>query len=101
MPIYAYIFCESPIRLWGLSSRQRLERVLKRAGLVNFLKNLESVPPQSSVLLIRADYLYDDRVINKLVETTNVVLQAGPEEKRVPVAAMVPSDRVSQAWEYS
>jgi phosphatidylglycerophosphate synthase len=100
MPIYAYIFCESPITLWGLSSRQRLERVLNHAGVVNFLENLKSVPPQSSVLLIRADYLYDERVINQLVETSNVVLQVGTDSSRVAVAANVASHCVSQTWEF-
>ena len=99
MAMYAYIFSNSPIILWGLSSRQRLERVLRRAGVVDFLENLESIPPQSSVLLIRGDYLYDDRVINRLIETTNMVLQAGPDGARVAVAANVPSGLVSQAWE--
>jgi len=99
MPIYAYILCKSPILLWGLSPRQRLERVLKRAGVVNFLENLESLPAQSSVMLIRGDYLYDDRVINRLIETTNVVLQAGPDGARVAVAAHVPSSCALQAWE--
>jgi phosphatidylglycerophosphate synthase len=73
--------------------------VLRRAGVVDFLENLESIPPQSSVLLIRGDYLYDDRVINRLIETTNMVLQAGPDGARVAVAANVPSGLVSQAWE--
>jgi len=99
MPIYAYILCKSPILLWGLSPRQRLERVLRRAGVVDFLENLESIPAQSSVLLIRGDYLYDDRVINRLIETTNVVLQAGPDGARVAVAANIPSNCALQAWE--
>ncbi len=99
MPTYAYIFCDSPITLWGLSSRQRLERALRHAGEVDFLENLESIPPQSSVLLIRGDYLYDDRVINSLIEMTDVVLQAGPDGARVPVAAQVRSSCALQARE--
>jgi phosphatidylglycerophosphate synthase len=99
MPIYAYIFCNSPILLWGLSPRQRLERALRRAGVVDFLENLESLPAQSSVILIRGDYLYDDRVINSLIETTNVILQAGPAGARVAVAANVPSSCALQASE--
>jgi len=98
MPIYAYIFRNSPILLWGLSPRQRLERLLRHAGVVDFLENLESIPAQSSVLLIRGDYLYDDRVINGLIETTNALLKVGPVDARVPVAANVPSNRALQAW---
>ena len=57
MSIYAYIFHESPIILWGLTSRQRLERVIRRAGVTHFVDNFESIPSPSSVLLIRGDYL--------------------------------------------
>jgi len=85
LPLYAVIVCESPLRLWGLTSRQRLERMLRRAGVVNFAEDLESIPAQSSVLLIRGDYLYDDRVISALCRKANVVLRAG--------AAGAPSSR--------
>ncbi|MBW1850354.1 MAG: CDP-alcohol phosphatidyltransferase family protein [Deltaproteobacteria bacterium] len=99
MPIYAHILHESPILLWGLTSRQRLERVLKRAGVTDFIENLESIPNKSSVLLIRGDYLFDDRVINGLVETNDVVLETGSGDARVAVAVNVPSSRASQAFE--
>jgi len=99
MPVYAYILHASPILVWGLTSRQRLERVLKRAAVTDFLENLESIPDKSSVLLIRGDYLFDDRVINSLIETSNVVLQAGPAGARVSVAANVPSSLALQALE--
>ena len=100
MSVYIYIIKESPICLWGLSSRQRLERVLRHAGVTNFVENISFIPPQSEVLLIRGDYLYDERIINSLVETSNVVLQTGKEGSRVSVAANVASDYALQALEF-
>ena len=97
--MYAYILWDSSVLLWGLTPRQRLERVLRRAGVTNFLENLESVPAQSSVLLIRGDYLYDDRVIKGLIERTDAVLQVGSSEAQVPVAAHVPSSKALEALE--
>jgi hypothetical protein len=97
MPPYAYILSESPILLWGLSSRQRLERALRRAGVVNFLENLESIPAQSSVVFIRGDYLFDDRVINSLIATSGVLLQTVQAGTRVAVAAHVPAGSAMQA----
>ncbi|UCG12876.1 MAG: CDP-alcohol phosphatidyltransferase, partial [Deltaproteobacteria bacterium] len=99
--MYAFILSDSPILLWGLSPRQRLERVLRRAGVNDFLEDLELIPAHtySSVLLIRGDYLYDDRVIKGLIEATDTVLQAGPSETRIPVAAHVPSDKAVEALE--
>jgi phosphatidylglycerophosphate synthase len=100
MPIRAYIFHESPIILWGLTSRERLERVLKRVGVTDFTDDLESIQAQSEVLLIRGDYLFDDRVIRGLFETSGVVLQAGgPAGSKVSVAAHVPSNLANKALE--
>lgn len=100
MPIYAYIFQESPIRLWGLSSRQRLERMLISAGVAGFVKDISSIPARSSALLVRGDYLYDDRIINGLVETTDVALNVGPAGAQVTIAANVTSSRASQALKF-
>jgi phosphatidylglycerophosphate synthase len=97
--MYAYIYGDSPILLWGLTPRQRLERVLRGAGVKDCLEDLESLPAQSSVLLIRGDYLYDDRVIKALSETTDVVLQVGPSEARVAVAVHVPWNKAVEALE--
>ncbi|RLC27143.1 MAG: hypothetical protein DRH56_03500, partial [Deltaproteobacteria bacterium] len=74
----AFIFKESAVPLWGLSSRRRLERVLRRAGITDFTEDPGSVPAGRTVLLIRGDYLYDDRVINALVETPGVLLTTDP-----------------------
>ena len=59
MSVFALILEQCPVRLWGLTSRQRLERVLERAGITKIVEDLAAVPAQSSVLLLRADYLYD------------------------------------------
>ncbi|MGD8777169.1 MAG: CDP-alcohol phosphatidyltransferase family protein [Syntrophobacterales bacterium] len=94
MSIYAYIFQESAVRLWELSSRQRLERVLERAGATEIVENLESIPKEGSALLLRGDYLYDDRVIKSLAKMENVVLQVSSAQA---VAAHVMSNLAQQA----
>ncbi|MGD8777221.1 MAG: CDP-alcohol phosphatidyltransferase family protein, partial [Syntrophobacterales bacterium] len=97
MSVYAYIVEESPVRLWGLSSRQRLESVLQRAGVDAVVEDIKSIPTQASVLILRGDYLYDDRVINSLAEMENVVLKV-PSER--VVAAHVPSDLTEQGMDF-
>ena len=99
MPVYAYIFHESPIILWGLTSHQRLERELRRAGVTHFADNLESIPSPNSVLLIRGDYLYDDRVIKALVQTNDVLLATASAMPKTAVAANVQSSHASQVLE--
>lgn len=99
MSIYPYIVKESPVRLWGLSSRERLQRLLKRAGVMNITDNLEAVPAEGTVLLIRGDYLYDNRIISNLVKTNNIVLEVPSTDRRVAVAAHVPAGLALQARE--
>ncbi len=66
---------ETAVRLWSLSSRERLRRVLQREGVTKFSDNLEDISAQDSVLLLRGDRLYDNRILNRLVAARNVVLR--------------------------
>jgi phosphatidylglycerophosphate synthase len=91
MALYVYIFQESSIRLWGLSSRQRLERVLNNGRITHFVKDISDIPPQDSTMIIRGDYLFDERVINRLIQMPNVMLQVGQEGKHIIAAACIPS----------
>jgi phosphatidylglycerophosphate synthase len=97
MALYVYILHESPIRLWGLSSRERLERVLNPAGVTHFVNNISDIPPRDSALIIRGDYLFDERVINSLIQTDNVMLMASGGGKEIIAAAIIPSSSASQA----
>ena len=99
MSVYALIFKETPVRLWGLSSRQRLKRMLEHTGVTNVVEDIGAVPPEGSVLLLRGDYLYDDRVINAMVETSNVLLVDPSGQRPMAVAAHVPSGLALKAWD--
>jgi hypothetical protein len=84
--VFAFILEQCPVSLWGLTSRQRLQRVLERAGITEILEDLAAVPAQSSVLLVRADHLYDDRARNLLVKMSDTVPEV-PGAKTHMVAA--------------
>lgn len=99
MSVYVLIFKETPVRLWGLSSRQRLKRMLEHTGVTNVVEDIGAVPPEGSVLLLRGDYLYDDRVINAMVETSNVLLVDPSGQRPMAVAAHVPSGLALKAWD--
>jgi phosphatidylglycerophosphate synthase len=97
MVLYVYILHENPIRLWGLTSRQRLERVLNPSGVTRFVSDISDIPPQEPALIIRGDYLFDERVINSLIQTDNVMLLADGEGKQIIAAANIPSSFAPQA----
>ena len=101
MSRYIYIFDETPIRLWGLSSAQRIRRELEwelssrkgkdsgpvSDGTIEFVDDLEQVPPEGDVVLFRGDYLYDIRIITNLIDAADTLLQVGEGGTRVTVAA--------------
>ena len=96
MMLYAHILGEAPVRLWGLSSGQRIRRVLEGAGVTEVVEDLGAVPDGGSVLILRGDYLFDNRVVNNLVKSPNVVLELPSAASRVAVAAHVPGGLRSQ-----
>ena len=92
MAIYVRIFQESPIPLWGLSSRERLERMLMKAGVRGIQESAHTVTAEDTVLLLRGDFLYDQRIIQKLIGAVGCVLETSTPQGPRPVATHVPAD---------
>ena len=99
MSIYVHIIDESLVKHWGLTSRQRLLRVLNRVGVSDIVDDIAKVSPNSSVILLRGDYLFDDRVVKYLVQTPDILLRISDAKTGVPVAARVVSGQTAQALE--
>jgi len=97
MSLYACMINDSSTLIWGLTSRQRQSRVLKAAGVTNLVDDIAALPEKGSVLLFRGDYLFDDRVINYMVQTQNLILQIPQESAPVTVAAHVPCEQALDA----
>jgi phosphatidylglycerophosphate synthase len=99
MSLFAYIINDSPTKIWGLTSLQRQLRVLKGAGVTNIVDDLAVVPENSSILLIRGDYLFDDRVVNYMVQTPETILKIPQGSASALVAAHVASGQAVEACE--
>ena len=91
MTTFVHIIGDSPVPLWGLSSRERLQRMLQKAGNATVVEDLAMVPTNSSILLMRGDYMFDSRVLSSLLHTSNVMLEVEGETQSSIVAAHVPS----------
>lgn len=89
MSMYWHICYESDIRLWGLTSRERFERMLIRLEIVDALRDLNDLPEGSSVLILRGDYIFDERVLRSLSKEQNVILKMKTGRGAIPVAAHV------------
>jgi phosphatidylglycerophosphate synthase len=85
--------------IWGLTSVERLRRSLERAGCsavqVLAIDQLPEIRPEAKVLLARADWIYDERLVEALAAADATVLVTPGEG--VPVAACIPSERSSDA----
>ena len=97
MGLYIYFSHQCPIQIWGLTSQQRIERVLGTAtsSKANEFDNLSN---SDSVLILRGDYLFDDRLVKYLAATPNISLQLNENQQEVTVAAHVPARYAQQAF---
>jgi phosphatidylglycerophosphate synthase len=87
--------CSVPV--WGLSSRERLRRQLKLAGVTEQAD--ASIPaPDATVVLLRADHVFDQRIVSSLVQAPGTVLETsqGPNAvaAHVDAASMVDAERL-------
>ena len=101
MPCYIHVFDESPVQLWGLSSAQRIRREIEwelsslkgrlpgvaTGQSIEFIDDLQYLPPEADVVLLRGDYLYDVRVLTGLIAAADTLLQVEGEGGPVAVAA--------------
>ncbi|GJL49933.1 MAG: hypothetical protein NPIRA01_11600 [Nitrospirales bacterium] len=71
--------------------------MVQRAGNLSFLENLQTLPANSSVLILRGDFLYDDRIIKRLAKEEQTILQVSIKQTLIPVAAVVPTQFARQA----
>ena len=86
--------------IWGISSGQRICRVLKTSGECALVNDLSALNSNDSVLIFHGGYLFDDRLIRYLAETPNLmILQLESEGERVAVAAHVGASLAYQALE--
>lgn len=80
---------ESTELLWGLTSRERLSRMLQQLGVQHFVDDLSTVPSDSTLLLIHSDFIYDVRVLNGLLQENNVAFTLLVNGQEIPIAAHV------------
>jgi hypothetical protein len=73
--MHALVLGDSAVRLWGLTAAERIQRQLQSEGIELCQGGIDTLPPDSTVLMLRGDCLYDDRVIRGLVKSRSVLLE--------------------------
>jgi phosphatidylglycerophosphate synthase len=75
MPIHALIQGESPVKLWGLSARERLGRQLREAGGAELVAEPADLPASGPVLLLSGAFLFEVRTLSELMKKSKVQLK--------------------------
>jgi phosphatidylglycerophosphate synthase len=67
-----------PTKIWGLATTERLQRALVAAGIPREHIVIGQAPPTRAqgnrVLIVRSDYVFDERLIRALAESHNTAL---------------------------
>ena len=83
MTIYVLVSENSPVRLWGLSSTQRLQRQLREIGKespagareIQWLKPGDNVPSDGRALILNGSFLFENRTLKGLLANVNRILK--------------------------
>jgi len=90
---------DTQLEVWGLTPIERLRRSLAHAGCspVRVLATGDAAPerPEATVLLLRGDWIYDDRLVAALARAPDTTLIAPPDDR--PVAACIRPDAFDEA----
>jgi len=89
----ALVVGDAPVRLWGLSSRQRIGRQLQRLG-VGIVDTADAAAGARSVLVVDAGWVYDEPLVAALVQAANGTLLVDEVSGRA-VAAKVDADQAA------
>lgn len=65
---YIYIFGESETKIWGLTGRERLQRMLKAKEHITLIDDVEKIPVSATTLFLNANFLFDARVLTALLD---------------------------------
>jgi phosphatidylglycerophosphate synthase len=70
----ALIIGDPSTRLWGITSPARLRRSLARAGVTQFVTSAAEKPAGVPLLILKAIWVFDDVLIQRLTQSPDVVL---------------------------
>ena len=94
--MFYHIINTCDVALWEVPQLERMQKVLAGAGVDQQAQCIEDIPQEEKVLVLRADYLYEANVIEKLIAYPRAILLSSCQ-KRLPVACCLPARLASRA----
>ncbi len=82
-----WLMGDSPVRLWGLDGRTRLQRQMESLGNPEVVLDWSALAGADHVLLVRMDHVFELRALSSLLAQTGVLMADGrPAAAHVPIA---------------
>jgi phosphatidylglycerophosphate synthase len=98
MALCVLLLNDSPVKLWELSSKERLHRQTREMGGVEWVDKISSLPEEGMVLLLDGNYLFEIRTFKKLMERPDSILHCSSNGR--PAAAYVSAHYAKEAAAY-
>ena len=98
MKLYVYIINDSTVKVWGLTPGERVRRILGDRAV--HVRSLDDISDNANVMIVRGDYLIDDRLINYLSESSDIIVTTQRGKQSVPFAASVPAEKALMTAEF-
>ncbi len=95
MSLYLYFVKDSQTKIWGLTPRQRAQKVL--GDQATTIPDISVVQPSDHVLILRGDYIFEDRLLRHLAASPDTLLLVQDRHNKVPVAIHVPGTLAGMA----
>lgn len=89
---------DSPVRLWGLGSKKRLQRQFREMGGIDWLESLSDLPSTGMVLLVDGNYLFEIRTFQSSMEWPQSILHCASDGN--PALAFVSVENAAEAAAY-
>ena len=98
MALSVLILYDSPVKLWHLSSKERLHRQMREIGGLEWFENTSDLPADGMVLLLDGNYLFEIRTFKKLMERPDSILHCASNGQ--PAVAFVNAGQAAEAAAY-
>ena len=97
--MFYHISSSCDVKLWGISQSDRIRKVLAKVADFTEVINIDSVSNSERILLLRADYLYEANVIQKLISSPETILVSSDSD-HVPVAVWATKENFNNSLEF-
>lgn len=84
--INAYIIRGKELKIWGLTPYERLEKSLRKRTNIKLIENINNINADDNIILFNGDYIFDERVIDFLINHNNTGIIIGESQKPQLVA---------------